>query len=142
MFLKLWIKLCPFCKLAVADYDYTPPELLITEKWSKEFIAKYLIASRDWKVANSNGAICHNQNCKAYQKFSYRKIKKWIIDLFHLMVLERFSLMVIIGKCLILPFIICIKEIPFFKLLLEFGSLNMRVIIQGFDQETDIYRKT
>ena len=47
MFLKLWIKLCPFCKLAVADYDYTPPELLITEKWSKEFIAKYLIASRD-----------------------------------------------------------------------------------------------
>ena len=57
------------------------------------------------------------------------------------MVLERFSLMVIIGKCLILPFMICIKEIPFFKLLLELGSLNMRVIIQGFDQEIDIYRK-
>ena len=34
------------------------------------------------------------------------------------------------------------KEIPFFKLLLELGSLNMRVIIQGFDQEIDIYRKT
>ena len=34
------------------------------------------------------------------------------------------------------------KDIPFFKLLLELGSLNMRVIIQGFDQEIDIYRKT
>ena len=34
------------------------------------------------------------------------------------------------------------KEIPFFKLLLELGSLNMRVIIEGFDQNIDIYRKT
>ena len=34
------------------------------------------------------------------------------------------------------------KEIPFFKLLLELGSLNMRVIIQEFNQEMDIYRKT
>ena len=33
------------------------------------------------------------------------------------------------------------KEIPFFKLLLELGSLNMRVIIQEFNQEMDIYRK-
>ena len=34
------------------------------------------------------------------------------------------------------------KEIHFFKLLLELGSLNMRVIIQEFNQEMDIYRKT
>ena len=34
------------------------------------------------------------------------------------------------------------KETPFFKLLLELGSLNMRVIIQEFNQEMDIYRKT
>ena len=34
------------------------------------------------------------------------------------------------------------KEIPFFKVLLELGSLNMRVIIQEFNQEMDIYRKT
>ena len=33
------------------------------------------------------------------------------------------------------------KETPFFKLLLELGSLNMRVIIQEFNQEMDIYRK-
>ena len=65
MFLKLWIKLWPFCKLAVADYDYTTLEFLMTEKCSKECIAKYLIASRNWKVTNSNSAICHNQNCKA-----------------------------------------------------------------------------
>ena len=101
--------MCPFCKLAIADYDYTTLEFLITEKCSQECIAKYLIARKNWKLANSNGTICHNQNCKAYQKFikfSYWKIKKWIIDLFHLMVMERFSLMVIIGKGLTLPFII------------------------------------
>ena len=33
------------------------------------------------------------------------------------------------------------KEIPFFKLLLELGSLKIRVIIQEFNQEMDIYRK-
>ena len=31
-FLKLWIKLCPCCQIAVIDFAYTPPELLQTEK--------------------------------------------------------------------------------------------------------------
>ena len=69
MFLKLWIKLCPRYQIAVLDFRYTPPELLKTEKWTKEFIARYFIASKDWKAANSNGGTFHNQNCKAYQKF-------------------------------------------------------------------------
>ena len=68
MFLKLWIKLCPRCQIVI-DFRYTPPELLKSEKWTKEFIARYSIASKDWKVANSNGGTRHNQNCKAYQKF-------------------------------------------------------------------------
>ena len=54
---------------AVVDFGYTLPELLQTERWAKSFIEKYFIASKDWKVANSNRGCCHNQNCKAYQKF-------------------------------------------------------------------------
>ena len=69
MFLKLWIKLCPRCEIAIIDFGYTPLELLKTKKWTQKFIAKYFIASKDWKVANSHGSTCHNQNCKAYHKF-------------------------------------------------------------------------
>ena len=69
MFLKLWIKLCLRYQIAVTDFRCTPPELLETDKWTKEFIARYFIARKDWKVANSNGGTFHNQNCKAYQKF-------------------------------------------------------------------------
>ena len=61
--------MCLRCQIAVTEFRYTPPELLKTEKWTKEFIARYFIASKDWKVANSNGGTRHNQNCKAYQKF-------------------------------------------------------------------------
>ena len=68
-FLKLWIKLCPCCQIAVIDFAYTPPELLQTEKWAKSFTKKYFIASKDWQVTNSNGGFCHNQNCMAYLKF-------------------------------------------------------------------------
>ena len=68
-FLKLWIKLCPRCQIAVINYGYTPPELLQTKKWAKQFIKKYFIANKDWKVANSNGSCCQNQNCTAHIKF-------------------------------------------------------------------------
>ena len=68
-FLKLWIKLWPRCQIAVLDFGYTPQELLQTERWTKSFIEKYFIASKDWKIANSNGGCFHNKNCKAYQKF-------------------------------------------------------------------------
>ena len=70
MFLKLWTKLCPCCEIAIIDLGYTPPELLKTKKWTKKFIAKYFIASKDWKVVNSHGSTCQNQNCKAYHKFT------------------------------------------------------------------------
>ena len=46
-FLKLWIKLCPRCQIAVVDFGYMPPELLQTEKWTKSFIEKYFITSKD-----------------------------------------------------------------------------------------------
>ena len=59
-FLKLWTKLCPCCKTAVVDFGYMLPELLQTEKWTKSFIEKYLIASKDWKVVNSYGACFHH----------------------------------------------------------------------------------
>ena len=67
-FLKLWIKLCPRCQIAVVDFGYMPPELLQLEKWTKSFIEKYFIASKDWKDANLYGGCCHIQNCKAYLK--------------------------------------------------------------------------
>ena len=63
------MKLCAWCQITVVDFGYTPPELLQTEKWTKLFIEKYYIASKDWKVANSYGGSCHNQNCNAYKKF-------------------------------------------------------------------------
>ena len=47
MFIKLWIKLCSRCQIAVTDFRYTPPELLKTEKWTEEFTARYSIASKD-----------------------------------------------------------------------------------------------
>ena len=59
----------PRSQIALVDFRYTLPELLQTEKWTKSFIEKYFIASKDWKVANLYGACCHNQNCKAYLKF-------------------------------------------------------------------------
>ena len=62
-FSKLLIKLCPRCQIAVVDFGYTSQELLQTERWTKSFIEKIFIASKDWKVANSNGSCCHNQNC-------------------------------------------------------------------------------
>ena len=68
-FLKLWIKLCPRCQKAVVDFGYMLQELLETEKWTKSFIEKRFITSKDWKVANSYGGCCHNQSCKAYHKF-------------------------------------------------------------------------
>ena len=67
-FLKLRIKLCPCCQITVVDFGYTLPELLQTEKWTKLFIEKYFIASKDWKVANSYGSSCHHQNCNTYKK--------------------------------------------------------------------------
>ena len=69
MFLKLWIKLCPFCKLIIIDYALTPPELFLTKIWTKENILKYFIASKDWTITNSSGSQCQNQNCRGYQKF-------------------------------------------------------------------------
>ena len=42
-FLKLWIKLCPCCQIAVIDFAYTPPELLQTEKWAKSFTKNILL---------------------------------------------------------------------------------------------------
>ena len=62
-FSKLSIKLCPRCQIAVVGFGYTSQELLQTERWTKSFIEKFFIASKDWKVANSNGSCCHNQNC-------------------------------------------------------------------------------
>ena len=47
MFLKVLIKLCPFCKLIIIDYALTPPELFLTKIWTKENILKYFIASKD-----------------------------------------------------------------------------------------------
>ena len=76
------IKLGFCCEITVIDFGYTLPELLQTEKWTKSLIEKYFIASKDWKVANSYGGTCHNQNCKAYQKliqfflFAFSEIKK------------------------------------------------------------------
>ena len=61
--------MCPRCQIAVVDIGYTSPELLQTEKWTKSFTEKYFIASKDWKVPNSNGSCCHNRNCKTYLKF-------------------------------------------------------------------------
>ena len=46
-FLKLWIKLWPRCQIAVVDFGYMPQELLQTERWTKSFIEKYFIASKD-----------------------------------------------------------------------------------------------
>ena len=46
-FLKLWIKLRPRCQIALFEFRYTPPELLQTEKWTKSFIEKYFITSKD-----------------------------------------------------------------------------------------------
>ena len=69
MFLKVWIKLCPFCKLIIIDYTLTPPELFLTKIWTKENILKYFIASKDWRIANSLGGQCQNQDCIDYQKF-------------------------------------------------------------------------
>ena len=68
-FLKLRIKLCPHCQIAVVDLGYTSPELLQTEKLTKTFIENYFIASKDWKVANSYSRCSHNQNCETYKKF-------------------------------------------------------------------------
>ena len=50
MFLKLWIKLCPRCQIAVINFRYTPPELLKTEKWTKEFIARYLLLAKTGRL--------------------------------------------------------------------------------------------
>ena len=65
------MKLGPRCQIAVVDFGYTPPELLQTEKWTKSFIEKYFMASKDSKIANSYGGCCHNQNCETYLKFRY-----------------------------------------------------------------------
>ena len=46
-FLKLWIKLHPRSQIALVDFRYTLPELLQTEKWTKSFIEKYFITSKD-----------------------------------------------------------------------------------------------
>ena len=46
MFLKAWIKLCPFCKLIIIDYAFFyTPKLFLTKIWTKENILKYFMVS-------------------------------------------------------------------------------------------------